>query len=263
LGGKITILKLGGSAITVKKKAFTPNLNVINRLALEIKKADVHPLIIVHGGGSMAHPIAKKFKIKEGYKRRGQLMGFAETHYAMVKLNELILDALIEQGLPAVNVQPSACVVTENGRIRSMEIKPLLELLKLGCIPVLHGDAVFDAVLGFTILSGDQLVANLAVNLDAERIVLGVDVDGIYTADPKLDPKAKLIKTMSIEKLKDIQNKIGNSLADDVTGGMLGKVVELLPAIEQKIPTIIVNATKPNRVCKAIRGEKVAGTVIQ
>lgn len=263
MGEKVTVLKLGGSAITVKKKASTPNLKVIDRLAREIRKADVQPLIIVHGGGSMAHPIAKKFRIKEGYTKKEQLIGFAETHYAMVKLNELILDALIEQRLPAVNVQPSAFIVTENGRIQSMETKPLLGLLKLGCIPVLHGDAVIDMILGFTILSGDQLVANLAVNLDAGRIVVGVDVDGIYTADPKLDPKAKLIRTMSIEKLKNLQNKIGTSLADDVTGGMLGKVVELLPAVARKIPTIIVNATKPNRIYKAIRGEEVAGTIIQ
>jgi len=258
----VTILKLGGSAITRKEKQSTPNTGVIERLASEIKKANIKPLIIVHGGGSMGHPVAKNFGIKEGYRSPAQLVGFSKTHYAMVKLNELILDALIRRGLPAVSIQPSASVMTENGRILTMETKPLLRLLELGCIPVLYGDAVLDTSLGFTILSGDQLASNLAVNLNASRIVIGVDVDGVYTADPKLDPTARLVKQLSLGELRKLKTKIGVSRAPDVTGGMLGKVSELIPAIEVEIPTIIVNATKPNRVYKALKGEKVVGTVI-
>jgi isopentenyl phosphate kinase len=262
LVGNVTILKLGGSAITRKAQPSTPNTDVIKRLAHEIKKAHIKPLIIVHGGGSMAHPIAKKFRIKEGYQSPAQLTGFSKTHYAMVKLNELILDALIRQGLPAVSLQPSASVMTENGRIRIIETKPLLKLLELDCIPVLYGDAVLDTVLGFTILSGDQLASNLAVNLKANRMVIGVDVDGVYTADPKLDPTARLVKEITLGELRKLKTKIGISRAPDVTGGMLGKVNELIAAIEVEVPTIIVNATKPNRVYKALKGERVVGTVI-
>lgn len=260
--GNLTILKLGGSVITIKEKPSTPNTKLIERLACEVKKANIKPLIIVHGGGSMAHPVAKKFRIKEGYRRPTQLTGFSKTHYAMVKLNALILDALIRQGLPAVSIQPSALVMTENGRIGTMETEPLLKLLEIGFIPVLYGDAVLDTVLGFTILSGDQLASNLAVNLNASRIVMGVDVDGVYTADPKLGPTARLVKKMSLRRLRELKTKIGVSRAPDVTGGMLGKVSELIPAIEVEIPTIIVNATKPNRVYKALKGERVVGTVI-
>jgi len=262
LAGNLTILKLGGSAITRKEKPSTPNTGVIERLAWEINKANIKPLIVVHGGGSMAHPVAKKFRVKEGYRRPAQLVGFSKTHYAMVKLNELILDALIRQGLPAISLQPSAFVMTENGRIRVIETKPLLKLLELGCIPVLYGDAVLDTVLGFTILSGDQLASNLAVNLNANRIVIGVDVDGVYTADPKVDPTARIVKKISLRRLRELKTKIGVSRAPDVTGGMLGKVSELIRATEVEAHTIIVNATKPNRVYKALKGEKVVGTVI-
>jgi len=49
----------------------------------------------------------------------------------------------------------------------------------------------------------------------------------------------------------------------DVTRGMLGKMRELVPAIEQNIQALLVNATKPLRVYKALRGEEVPGTIIE
>ncbi len=50
-----------------------------------------------------------------------------------------------------------------------------------------------DSEQGFAILSGDQLIVRLAIELDAERVIFGSDVDGIFTSNPKLDKNAKLI----------------------------------------------------------------------
>jgi isopentenyl phosphate kinase len=44
---------------------------------------------------------------------------------------------------------------------------------------------------------------------------------------------------------------------------MLGKVHELIPAIAQNIQALLVNATKPLRVYKALKGEEVIGTIIE
>lgn len=260
---KPTILKLGGSVITNKEKPLTPNLPAIERLAREISKANVSPLVLVHGGGSFGHPVAEKYGIKEGYKDSSQIMGFSKTHQAMTKLNKLIVDSLINHNIPAVEVQPSSCVVTKAGRIQSMEEKPLKKMLKMGFVPVLYGDAVLDSETGFAILSGDQLVSSLAINLNADRIIVGVDVNGLHTADPKTDPSARLIQRITLEELKNLKHKIEGSKVTDVTGGMLGKMLELTSAVEHGIRTIIVNATKPNRVYKALKGEKVVGTIIE
>jgi isopentenyl phosphate kinase len=92
---------------------------------------------------------------------------------------------------------------------------------------------------------------------------MGVDVDGLYTADPKTDPSAHLIDRITLEELKSLKHKIEGAKATDVTGGMLGKMLELTPAIEHNIQTIIVNATQPLRVYKALKGEKVRGTIIK
>jgi len=249
--------------ITRKEKPLTPNLWAIKRLALEIASAEAASLIVVHGGGSYGHPLAKRYAIREGYKNKAsQAFGFALTHQAMVALNKLVVDALIYHKIPAVAVSPSSCIVTKSGRIHNMTEEPLRKLLQTGFVPVLFGDAVLDSDLGFTILSGDQLIAYLAMQINAKRIIVGLDVDGLFTADPKTDSRARLVSHINLKELKSVQQLEGAKVTD-VTGGMLGKIVELTPSIEKGITVLIVNAAKPKNVYKALKGEKVLGTLIE
>jgi len=260
---KPTVLKIGGSVITDKSGEPVPRMQNVNRLVEEIKSAAVQNLVIVHGGGSFGHPTAEKYAIKDGFKNESQRIGFAETHYAMTLLNGFFMDALILHGVPAISIMPSSCVVTKKGRIQCFEEAPLKMLLKMGFLPVMYGDVVADSELGFTVLSGDQLVAYIATKFDAERIVIGVDVDGLYSADPKTEKTAKLLKHLTLKELKALKDTFSKSTACDVTGGMFGKITELLTAVEQGIPVTIVNATKPNYIYKALKRETVESTLIE
>jgi isopentenyl phosphate kinase len=259
---ELTVLKIGGSVITDKNGELAPRTSEIARLTEEIQKSNVRRLIIVHGGGSFGHPSAQRYAIKDGLKEDSQKIGFSETHHVMTVLNGLFMDSLIWHEVPAVSVTPSSCIITESGRIKHFEDAALKALFNMGFIPVLYGDAVVDSKLGFTILSGDQLASALAMRFNAARIVFGVDVDGLYDADPKVEKTAKLFRHLNREELKKLQNKLCRPTACDVTGGMFGKVAELLPAIEQGVPVIIVNASKPGNVCKVLEGKQVEGTVI-
>jgi isopentenyl phosphate kinase len=257
------VLKVGGSVITNKSEKLQARTEVMNRLAEETKQAAVKNLIIVHGGGSFGHPVAQEYSIKEGFKEQTQRLGFAETHHVMTVLNGLFMDALVWHGIPAVSVTPLACVITKRGRIQSFEQAPFEMLLEIGALPVMYGDATLDSETGFSILSGDQLVSYIATKYDAERIIMGVDVDGLYNSDPKLGKNAKMFTHLTSEELKALQKKLNGPSASDVTGGMFSKIVELIPAIEYGIPVTILNATKPNYVYKALKGEKVEGTLIE
>jgi len=256
------ILKLGGSVITVKNRPLTPNMDAIKRLAKEIAEANVSPLIIVHGGGSYGHPIAAKYKIAGGFKNESQILGFSKTHNAMISLNMLIVEALLDRGVPAFSIAPSSFLVTEHGRIRNLHRDVLVHALKLGFVPVLYGDAVFDSKIGFSILSGDQIISKLAVEFNAERIIVGVDVNGLFTADPKVDDSAQLIPHITLDELKDIASGIGGSNVIDVTGGMMGKIFELIIPVMKGVDVLILNASKPGNIYKALKGEKVIGTRI-
>jgi len=257
------VLKLGGSVITEKDRPLTPNLQAIGRLAEEIARAKVSPIVIVHGGGSYGHPIAKTYRIAGGFKDQAQLVGFSKTHEAMVSLNRLVVENLLDRRLPAFGMAPSSFILTSKGRIQVFQGELLTRAIKTGLIPVLYGDAVLDTDQGFAILSGDQIAALLAVKLKAERLIMGVDVDGLYDSNPKTDSSARLISRLTLEEVSELANKIGGAEVSDVTGGMLGKVSELMAPVARGIETVIVNALKPDYVYRALKGEKVVGTRIE
>jgi isopentenyl phosphate kinase len=258
----LMVLKLGGSVITQKDIPMTPNLDAIHRLAKEIARAKVDRLVVVHGGGSFGHPLAKQYNIKQGYLEPSQVEGASRTHQAMLTLNKLVVDALICNNIAAFSVSPSSCILTKGDRIRVFFDKTLTKLLNTEFVPVLFGDVVLDTQKGFTILSGDQLISVIAMRFRADRIILGVDVDGLYTADPKDDPSAQLIPHITQQELKPLVHNIGAAQVTDVTGGMWGKISELTRAIEAGIPAIIANASKDDYIYKALKGE-VIGTLIE
>lgn len=255
------IVKLGGSVITDKRGRFSVKLSSLRRLARELKAAD-GPLVVVHGGGSYGHPIASKFEIARGFKNEEQLMGFSLTHRAMEELNTHVIEALQRAGLPAIAIQPSACSVVSDGRIVRMELAPLHKFLELGIVPVTYGDVVPDLSRGMSILSGDQLVVYLARELGASRVILGADVDGVFTADPKLRSREKLIRVITPSSWRDVVKSIGVASGPDVTGGMAKKVEELLILAESGIEAEIVNAAKADTLKRAILGERGLGTKI-
>jgi isopentenyl phosphate kinase len=260
---KPVILKIGGAVITDKGGQLAARTQEMNRLVEEIQQANVQNLIIVHGGGSFGHPLAQQYAIKEGFKEESQKAGFAETHHVMTVLNGLFMDTLIWRNVPAVSITPSSCITTKKGRIQSFEENQLRMLLEMGFLPVMYGDAVLDTEVGFTILSGDQLVSYIATRFNAERIIIGVDVDGLYDADPKVKKTARMLRHLTLKELKALQNQLNQPTVCDVTGGMCGKIAELVPAVELGIPATITNATKPNYIYMALKGERVEGTLIE
>jgi isopentenyl phosphate kinase len=258
------ILKLGGSAITDKKEEASPRTDVINRLAEEIKRADLDNLIVVHGGGSFAHPPAERYGIKDGYNGDAtQKWGFVETHYAVMMLNGLVMDAFAVHQIPALSIAPLNCITTENKRIKTFDETIFSSMAKIGYTPVLFGDTVFDEKIGFTVLSGDQLVAYLALKYKASKIVIGTDTDGIFDADPKDNPNAKPYKHLTLAELKQIQPKLGKAAGTDVTGGMAGKIAELIPAIEAGVHVTVTGATKGLSIYRALTDQSVLGTEIE
>jgi isopentenyl phosphate kinase len=254
------IVKLGGSVITDKRKPFKVRKTVLTRLAQELSKAR-HPLVVVHGGGSFGHPLAAKYEIAQGYRNEKQLKGFAATHRAMEKLNAEVVEAFRRVGLPAIAIQPSASAVVGNGKLISMELRPLKKLLELGLVPVLYGDAVPDVRRGMSILSGDQLVVYLAKALEASRVIVGVNVDGVYTSDPRKG-RAELLRKITPASWSGLSFP-GDRGVKDVTGGMENKVMELLSLAKSGIESEIVNANKPGILEKLVTGKRGLGTLIK
>ena len=175
----------------------------------------------------------------------------------MVELNKIIVDALLTEGVPAFSMSASSMIRTEGKRLNDFDVSIVQSFVDLGIVPVLYGDAVLDSKQGFAILSGDQLIAKLALAFKADDVIFGSDVDGIFTDNPKLNGEAKLIETVSVS---NVEANVGDTTHTDVTGGMLGKLSEATEIVKAGSDVLMVNAFKPGRVKSALLGEKVIGT---
>ncbi|HEX3012941.1 MAG TPA: isopentenyl phosphate kinase [Methanobacterium sp.] len=260
------ILKLGGSVIT-KKAAEEPLIDHDNlsRISGEIADSSFDKLIIVHGAGSFGHPSAKKYEIgspvndEEDFARKK--LGFCITQSWVKKLNTIVCDSLREKGVLAVSIQPSSFIITKNKRIHSCNLDLINKYLELGFVPVLYGDVVpdLDESIKMCVLSGDQIINYLGENLKPTRVILGSDVDGIYTKNPKKYDDAELMNTVT--SCDDLVAE--GSLNVDVTGGMNGKLTELIELAQLGVESEIINAGKENFVKRALNNEKGIGTIIK
>lgn len=257
------VAKLGGGAITEKDaQKPSPKQDVIDRLAKEVVSAGVSTLI-VHGGGSFGHPLAERYDIGEGFHSSEQLQGVSETHRSMIALNNVVTDAFIAAKSHALPIQPSSCFITDNGRVRSAFLEPIVSALKLGCTPILFGDVVFDRRLGFTILSGDQIASYLAQELRARRLVFALERDGVYTRDPR-KKGARLIEKLNQSQLLRLVHKVeSGTKGSDVTGGMQKKLYESIPAVKAGITVCFAGVSQAGNIRSAIKGISFKGTLIE
>src|SRR5512137_281262 len=118
----ITIfLKLGGSLITDKTRIEHARRPIIRRLAREIKAArEACPnlqLVLGHGSGSFGHVAAKKHGTHDGVKDQAGWLGYAEVAAAAARLNQIVADLFVAEGVPVVSLPPSASARCDDGRL--------------------------------------------------------------------------------------------------------------------------------------------------
>jgi isopentenyl phosphate kinase len=212
------LLKLGGSVVTEKGVEGVIAGDALPRIAREISLRKHLPLIVVHGAGSCGHPEAHRFSIDKGVKR-DNMEGVYQTHRAVSRLNMAVVGALRDAGVEAIGIHPLDACIAEEGRLTSCMHTHLCLMTDIGIMPVLHGDVVMDNSRGACIVSGDQLIRYLAPLLGADRVGLATDVPGVIH-EGRVVPE---ITPASAEKFR-----IGRSSHTDVTGGMAGKIGELL-----------------------------------
>jgi isopentenyl phosphate kinase len=251
-----TILKIGGSVLTDKNRVSVARPDAIERIAKEIGESPIPGLVLIHGAGSFGHHQAKEYKLKDGLTD-WSIKGIWPTHHAVKSLNRIVVDALQMSGVDALPVNPLSNCTLQNGRIEHMCMDVIRLMLHAEIVPVMHGDVAMDRIRGIDVLSGDQLVPYLAIELKATRVGIGTNVDGV------LDGKGDLIKKITPANINEINGLLAGSGGVDVTGGMQGKIQELMALAEAGIPSLVFNAEKPGNVLKFLKNDLKEGTFIR
>ncbi|XWS69664.1 hypothetical protein CRYUN_Cryun04dG0198500 [Craigia yunnanensis] len=229
---------------------------------------DFSRFIVVHGAGSFGHFQASKSGVhKGGLKQPLVKAGFVATRISVTTLNLEIVRALAREGIPSIGMSPYACGWSTSERnVASADLTGLAKAIDSGFIPVLHGDAVLDDVLGCTILSGDVIVRHLAEHprTRPEYVVFLTDVSGVYDRPPT-DPNAVLLREIAVDDngkwsvvnptFQSIDKQVKMTVAaHDTTGGMETKISEAALIAKLGIDVYIVQAATSHSL-KALSGE--------
>ena len=228
----VTVLKLGGSVITEKDRPETLDGAALDRAADAIADATASTggtdvadapsdLVVAHGGGSFGHHHAERHGVRTDAGTEDAEAAM-DIHGAMTTLNRFVLGRLQDRDVAALPAHPLSLASRDAAGHLSLPTGAVETMLGEGFVPVLHGDVVAHEGEGTTVLSGDEIVAELAGALAADRVGLCSTVPGV------LDSEGAVIDR--IEDYDDVANALGDSAATDVTGGMAGKVRTLLDA---------------------------------
>lgn len=160
--------------------------------------------------------------------------------------------------------QAAQVLMTKNTMLDNLSRKnasnTFAELLALGAIPIVNEN---DTVATYEIQFGDNdtLSAIVAALVGADLLLLLSDIDGLYTDDPRKNPKAEFIDV--VEKLDDHLMSMGKGSGSDVgTGGMATKLSAAKIATASGADMIIANGDDFHVIHRILKGANI-GTLFQ
>jgi isopentenyl phosphate kinase len=263
---EIVLLKLGGSLLTDKDKPYSIREDVVKSAIQQIIDAN-KKLILIHGGGSFGHPLAKEYSISAGINSSipHQILGLTKTHQSMNNFNSYLIDLFLKKEYPALSIQASSIFIKDSLKISTQSIDIIETALDLNILPILYGDIILDKQGSFSIISGDQIIFELCENLkkyQISKVIFVMETDGIYINDE--DPNQKNLSLATKLYLGDLENL---NLADlgqkiDVTGGIQGKINSIKEICKYNIPVQLLNGLKEGYIYKSLKNEMINCTNI-
>jgi uridylate kinase len=220
------VIKVGGSAIapSLEARRFSEYARVIRSLAKD------HTVLVVVGGGTPAREYINVTKELKASNAMRDLIGIGVS-----RLNaRLLISAMNDSAYP----EPPRDYQEANLAMYSGKI-----VIMGGVQPGQTTDAV---------------AAILAEYVHADLLIRTTSVDGVYTADPKLDKNAKKIDRMTSQELLELVASMEMTAGANNIFDMLGAQI----IKRSRIPMVIISGHDPNNIIEAVNGKPI-GTLIK
>ena len=227
------LLKLSGEAL-MGRKVYGIDSKRINDYALEIKnlhKSKIQIAIVI-GGGNIFRGVSGS---SEGVDRvQGDYMGMLATIINGLALQSALENIEVPTRLQtAINIEAIAEPYIKRRAVRHLEKNRVV---------------IFSAGTGNPFFTTDSAAVLRAIEINADVILKGTRVDGIYTEDPELNDKAIKLDSLSFEEALRLNLKIM-----DTTAFTLSK--------ENNLPIIVFDMNIKDNLNKVVQGEKIGTKV--
>jgi len=273
--GQTFVVKLSGKVTEVQENltSLAEELALLHQVGIRIS--------VVHGGGKQLSELAKRLGIEQTIIEGRRVTDDATLEMAKMifagKINTDILAALRHRGIEAVGLSgvdgnivhaerrpPKEIVNRETGVLDKVDFghvgdvvqinsRLLTVLLDHGYLPVISSLGADDEGMVFNI-NADTIAAEIAVQLQAEKLILLSDVDGIYLKSG--DPETKLSRLTAAETDKLISSGAA-------TGGMIPKLQNISTLLRRGVHSAhIISGSKRNALLSEVFTDKGTGTMI-
>ncbi len=259
--GKIVVVKYGGNAMINDEL----KMQVMQDIAL-LQFIGVK-IVLVHGGGPEINDIMKRLG-KEAVFVDGLRVTDKETMdiVQMVlagKVNKTLVNLLEKTGGKAMGISGMDGHLIESrfkderlgyvGEIVKIHISPVVDLLEKGYIPVISTIGCDKDGNAYNI-NGDTAAAYIAGALQAERLIMMTDIDGILR--DKDDPTT-LIPKISISEARALYDE------GVISGGMIPKVECCIEAINEGVSNVVIlDGRVSHSILMELLTDEGAGTMV-
>ena len=259
--GKIVVVKYGGNAMVNEELKHQVMEDIVLLWLIGIR------VVLVHGGGpeisDMMDRLGKKPEFVDGLRVTDRETVDIVQMVLAGKVNKGLVTLLERNGGNAVGLSGMDGKLIEArmknaalgyvGSITKINIKPVMDLLERGYIPVISTIGCDDEGNAYNI-NGDTAAAWIAGALSAERLIMMTDIAGILR-DPK-DP-ATLIPALTIPEATELFEQ------NIISGGMIPKVECCIDAIHMGVKKVIImDGRVPHAILMELLTDEGAGTMV-
>ena len=260
--GKIVVIKYGGNAMVNEQLKQQVMEDIVLLWLIGVK------VVLVHGGGPEISELMTKLDKKPEF-----IDGLRVTDKETVdivqmvlagKVNKTLVNLLEMKGGKAIGLSGmdgrliEAEVKDERlgfvGKVTKIHIKPVLDLLEKGYIPVISTIGCDKKGNTYNI-NGDTAAAYIAGSLNAERLIMMTDISGILRDK---DDDSSLIPEVTVTEARALYNE------GLISGGMIPKVDCCIEAIEQGVKNVVImDGRVPHSILMELLTNEGAGTWIR
>ena len=259
--GKIVVVKYGGNAMINEELKQQVMEDIVLLWLVGVK------VVLVHGGGPeinrLMERLGKEPVFVDGLRVTDQETMDIVQMVLSGKVNKTLVNLLEMQGGRAMGISgiDGGLIRAEAkdprlgfvGRITGVDIRPVMDMLEKGYIPVISTLGCDEQGNAYNI-NGDTAAAFIAGALGAERLIMMTDIAGILR--DQHDPST-LIPKLTVEQAK------GLYASGVISGGMIPKVDCCIEALNRGVESVIImDGRVPHSILMEILTDEGAGTMV-
>lgn len=246
---KRIVIKIGTSSLSYPNGRMNfHSIEKLTKVLSAVRKKGIQVVLVTSGAiGVGAGRLGLTHKPKELSKKQAlAAVGQAELIKIYQKFfseyNQIVAQVLLTKDIVSV---PSRNKLAKS---------TLIKLLDMGIIPIINEN---DTVATYEIEFGDNdtLSAIVATLVEADLLIMLSDIDGLFSADPRVDKTAQIIHSVFeiTPELEKLASGAGSSFS---TGGMVTKISAAKICLKDSIDCIITNGSDPDVIFEILDGKE-------